>query len=516
MLVAHLWELGGTWMDYWYLDENCSYHVLGALQAAAPRLRLIEPFAFRPLVVPADTVKVLFENPGLVRAVHYRPAIRTQFEARARDLDATAGRAVEALLLGPGGAAPARRARPPQAAVLDAALDLMDVRHAKELIFETDSPLARSRQALLPAAQRHPGPVGRAGHRAARAAPARARPRLAPLRPGRRPARAARRGPHRLRQPRLPALPPRPARSARRLPARGAGRVPRRPGSATTARARRRHFDESHFVRIVSLAPWTRFDKRSSWHVKLGAETVRDAGCRLLRRLRGSTAAPAWPGPAFGGALHAALFADAIDRGGPRPARDRRERLARRGRALGAAAAPGRLRARRCSSRAAGLAPRHAHPRDLDGGRGGPAPPRPRPLAGARVPAAPLASRRSAWRSTSSTRRSAARQLGGGSSPREHPQRPLDQRQELVLPGDHHHRRHEGDRAADRLDHRGQVGQAAGEEHGVDAPVEHRGQPADALGHLVASWPRRAAPPGRRPLGRGRSASRTSRVPRWP
>ena len=41
LLAAHLWELGGTWFAYWYLDENCSYHVLGALEAAAPRLELL-------------------------------------------------------------------------------------------------------------------------------------------------------------------------------------------------------------------------------------------------------------------------------------------------------------------------------------------------------------------------------------------------------------------------------------------------------------------------------------------
>ncbi|HEX9241652.1 MAG TPA: DUF4105 domain-containing protein, partial [Anaeromyxobacter sp.] len=29
LFVSHLWELGQTYFDYWYLDENCSYHVLG-------------------------------------------------------------------------------------------------------------------------------------------------------------------------------------------------------------------------------------------------------------------------------------------------------------------------------------------------------------------------------------------------------------------------------------------------------------------------------------------------------
>src|SRR5205814_8251235 len=36
LLVAHLWELGQTWFDYYYATENCSYQILGALEAADP------------------------------------------------------------------------------------------------------------------------------------------------------------------------------------------------------------------------------------------------------------------------------------------------------------------------------------------------------------------------------------------------------------------------------------------------------------------------------------------------
>ena len=88
MLVAHLWELGGTWFDYWYLTENCSYHVLGALEAAAPRLQLLSRVG--KVVIPADTVKAVAAEPGLVRAVRWRPSIRTQFQARTAGLDAAA------------------------------------------------------------------------------------------------------------------------------------------------------------------------------------------------------------------------------------------------------------------------------------------------------------------------------------------------------------------------------------------------------------------------------------------
>ena len=314
MLVAHLWELGGTWMDYWYLDENCSYHVLGALQAAAPRLRLLEPFAFRPLVVPADTVKVLFENPGLVRAVHYRPAIRTQFEARAGALDDAQADAVEALMLDP--AAPLPPGSPvAQAVVLDASLDLMDVRHARELLFETDAGLARSRQALL--RRRSAIPVQSA--ELIIAPPELRRPEIGhgSLRFGLGGGLLAAQGEprtgfasfdfrlclHDLLDP-PDGYPPE-------------AQVEFLPTRLRYDGARREvALDESHFVRLVSLAPWTRFDKRTSWHVKLGAETVRDSGCPSCVALVASGGA-GMAGAGFGGALHAALFTDATIEGAP-------------------------------------------------------------------------------------------------------------------------------------------------------------------------------------------------------
>lgn len=314
MLVAHLWELGGTWMDYWYLDENCSYHVLGALQAAAPRLTLIAPFALWPMVVPADTVKVLFQNPGLVRAVHYRPSMRTQFEARARALDDAQASAVERLVADPGSPLPSGQPAS-HVPVLDTALDLMDVRFAKELLFNTSPELARIRQVLL-----------------------------------------ERRSAIRIQSPELLITPPEGDRPDRghgslRLGLGGGALEPRgaaRTGFATIdfrlclhdlldppdgypteaqieflptrlrydADRREVALDESHFVRIVSLAPWTRFDQRTSWHLKLGAETVRDSGCPSCVAFVVAGGA-GFAGAAFGGALHAALFADVTVEGAP-------------------------------------------------------------------------------------------------------------------------------------------------------------------------------------------------------
>jgi len=132
MLEAHLFELGSTWFDYFYIDENCSYQILAALEAADPDLKLLEHVKLP--VVPADTVKALYRNPGLVAGVRYRPSARTQFRARVEGMDRAARNAVEALADNPDAPLPeAGRVR-----ILDAAADLIDVRYAKELPFQPD------------------------------------------------------------------------------------------------------------------------------------------------------------------------------------------------------------------------------------------------------------------------------------------------------------------------------------------------------------------------------------------
>jgi len=147
MLAAHLWELGQTWFDYWYLTENCSYHVLGALEAAAPRLELLSRVG--KVTLPADTVKALFANPGLVRAVRFRPSGRTQLQARAHGLSDPELDRVTALA---GGAEPEafeRLPQPERVRLLDTALDLVDVRHGRAIIEGSDPAADALRQRLL-------------------------------------------------------------------------------------------------------------------------------------------------------------------------------------------------------------------------------------------------------------------------------------------------------------------------------------------------------------------------------
>ena len=75
-MLLHLWELGGTYFDYYYFQENCSYHVLSLLEVANPSLRLKDSFFFS--VIPTDTVKIVMAQEGLVKEIVYRPAVLNQ------------------------------------------------------------------------------------------------------------------------------------------------------------------------------------------------------------------------------------------------------------------------------------------------------------------------------------------------------------------------------------------------------------------------------------------------------
>ncbi|MCS6290201.1 MAG: DUF4105 domain-containing protein [Nitrospira sp.] len=71
-LLMHAWELGNASFDYFFFKENCSYHLLSLLEYADPSLRLTDQFRF--WTVPADTVRVLAAQPGLVADIAFRPS----------------------------------------------------------------------------------------------------------------------------------------------------------------------------------------------------------------------------------------------------------------------------------------------------------------------------------------------------------------------------------------------------------------------------------------------------------
>ncbi|MBI3995313.1 MAG: DUF4105 domain-containing protein, partial [Nitrospirae bacterium] len=81
--LLHLWELGGNYFNYYYFQENCSYHILSLLEVANPDLHLTDQFIFH--VIPADTVKAVIRYDGLIAKKVYRPSLLSRLnDKRAR------------------------------------------------------------------------------------------------------------------------------------------------------------------------------------------------------------------------------------------------------------------------------------------------------------------------------------------------------------------------------------------------------------------------------------------------
>lgn len=140
-LQAHLWELGTTHFDYYYLTENCSYYMLALLEVAAPRLNLITSLPF--WIIPGDTLKAI-ARAGLVSEIQFRPSLLTQFEARKARLSKHQLEDLKHVLRNPLVEAPKNR----DANVLDTAIDLFDLKHLSELM-NREREASDQKQALL-------------------------------------------------------------------------------------------------------------------------------------------------------------------------------------------------------------------------------------------------------------------------------------------------------------------------------------------------------------------------------
>ena len=268
-LVDHVWELGSVYFQYWYMTENCSYHILGVIEVARPSAQLTSRLKWP--VIPADTVKLIANTPGLVRSVGYRPSLGTQFRARLAGLDGEQTRLVTRLADDAEATLPASLTPDEVAPAFDAAMDLVDIRHADEVVFDTDSPAARHKHRLLTRRAQ----LGVASEPLAiTAAPADAPDQAhgstrlgAGAGVSSRGAEAVLRGRlafHDLADPvgGLPRL-----TQIEFLPTElriGAGGV---------------RLERSSLVRVRNLVPLDRFDPRPSWHIDLGFERQHDQGC---------------------------------------------------------------------------------------------------------------------------------------------------------------------------------------------------------------------------------------------
>ncbi|MEQ6341288.1 MAG: DUF4105 domain-containing protein [Gammaproteobacteria bacterium] len=97
-LLRHAWELRGIWFDYFFFDENCSYHLLSLLETARPGLHLTDTFNW--WAIPSDTVRAVVAQNGFVKNVYYRPSRREILENGLIGLGEAGQTTVQALATG--------------------------------------------------------------------------------------------------------------------------------------------------------------------------------------------------------------------------------------------------------------------------------------------------------------------------------------------------------------------------------------------------------------------------------
>jgi hypothetical protein len=69
--VNHIWETKETEFDYFFLDENCSYRLLGLLDASSERIDVAKDFSLTAM--PIDTIRSLIDT-DRIDHVDYRPS----------------------------------------------------------------------------------------------------------------------------------------------------------------------------------------------------------------------------------------------------------------------------------------------------------------------------------------------------------------------------------------------------------------------------------------------------------
>ena len=84
-MLKYLLEMEKTYIDYYFLDDNCSFQVMWALQVIRPELDLVHDD--EPWMIPLDTIKIA-ERAHLIESKKYRPSLVREWQTRFQELTA--------------------------------------------------------------------------------------------------------------------------------------------------------------------------------------------------------------------------------------------------------------------------------------------------------------------------------------------------------------------------------------------------------------------------------------------
>lgn len=152
-LVDHIWELGQTHFDYFYFDENCSYHLMALLEVIFPEKDLTSRFRF--FAIPADTIREL-RLAGLISEGKKRESTYTKLMNLSADLSDDELRMAKSLALNPKKVTAVKELADQKAAdILDVSLEAFDYFNAQKILTE-DQATKNKKEPLLAARATNP------------------------------------------------------------------------------------------------------------------------------------------------------------------------------------------------------------------------------------------------------------------------------------------------------------------------------------------------------------------------
>lgn len=85
--IMHLYEMNLAYFDYYYFRENCSYHVLGLINAIKPEWNLMDKLKY--FVPPIDTIHALNSSSKIVTQTSFRASKYQSLNTKILNLDST-------------------------------------------------------------------------------------------------------------------------------------------------------------------------------------------------------------------------------------------------------------------------------------------------------------------------------------------------------------------------------------------------------------------------------------------
>lgn len=130
-LVLHLWEMDSAYFDYYYFSENCSYHILRAIEAIS-QTQVSDKLKF--FVTPLDTIFAL-QDAGLLGAPSKRPSQYSILSTALKELSPKQREIATQFLNKP---LEFNQVFPDDPVLLDTFIEIINYRFAEELL--TDRP----------------------------------------------------------------------------------------------------------------------------------------------------------------------------------------------------------------------------------------------------------------------------------------------------------------------------------------------------------------------------------------